>query len=90
MPLVNVTALITPIFFRPQTVFSAETSTPVVPAGTWTHVSCTYTATGGKSEIYVNGVLKKQEFTGSGILSQVNTLRNRASPLKLTNKTVRI
>ena len=62
--------------------FSAETNTPVVPAGTWTHVSCTYTATGGKSEIYVNGVLKKQEFTGSGILSQVNILHNRKSPLK--------
>ena len=59
-------------FFFVQTVFSAETTTPVVPAGTWTHISCTYTATGGKSEIYVNGVLKKQELTGSGILSQVN------------------
>ena len=59
-----------------KTVFSAETTSPVVPAGTWTHVSCTYTATGGKSEIYVNGVLKKQEFTGSGILSQVKILRN--------------
>ena len=64
--------------------FSAETSNPVVPAGTWTHFSCTYTATGGKSEIYVNGMLKKQEFTGSGILSQVNILYNRESHLKMT------
>lgn len=55
---------------KSQTVFSAETNSPLVPAGTWTHISCTYTATGGKSEIYVNGVLKKQELTGSGILSQ--------------------
>ena len=54
-----------------QTVFSAETNTPVVPAGTWTHISCSYTAAGGKSEIYVNGVLKKEEFTGAGTLSQV-------------------
>ena len=52
--------------------FSAETNNPVVPALTWTHISCTYTASGGRSEIYVNGVLKKEEFTGSGILSQVN------------------
>ena len=44
----------------------------MVPALTWTHISCTYTASGGRSEIYVNGVLKKEEFTGSGILSQVN------------------
>ena len=51
--------------------FSAETNNAVVPAGTWTHISGTYTAAGGKSEIYVNGVLKKEEFTGSGILSQV-------------------
>lgn len=51
--------------------FSAETTSAVVPAGTWTHISCTYTAMGGKSEIYVNGVLKKEEFTGTGTLSQV-------------------
>ena len=73
--------------FFPKTVFSAETSTPVVPAGTWTHISCTYTATGGKSEIYVNGVLKKQELTGSGILSQVKsffecTSKNRGKVLE--------
>ncbi|CAH3043176.1 unnamed protein product [Porites lobata] len=55
---------------KSQTVFSAETNNPVVPALTWTHISCTYTASGGRSEIYVNGVLKKEEFTGSGILSQ--------------------
>ncbi|XP_068742646.1 uncharacterized protein [Montipora capricornis] len=55
---------------KSQTVFSAKTTTPVVPAGTWTHISCTYTASSGKSEIYVNGVLKKEEFTGAGTLSQ--------------------
>lgn len=81
MPVALLTSLRFFIFFfyfsTFQTVFSAETSTPVVPAGTWTHVSCTYTATGGKSEIYVNGVMKKQEFTGSGILSQVNILHSR-------------
>ncbi|XP_015760646.1 PREDICTED: uncharacterized protein LOC107339825 [Acropora digitifera] len=66
---------------KSQTVFSAETNTPVVPAGTWTHISCTYTAAGGKSEIYVNGVLKKEEFTGAGTLSQrsVFTLLNSSS-----------
>ncbi|XP_048578921.1 uncharacterized protein LOC5512916 [Nematostella vectensis] len=55
---------------KSQTVFSAETESAVVPAGTWTHISGTYTSMGGKSQIFVNGDLKKEDFTGSGTLSQ--------------------
>ena len=35
-------------------------------------------------------MLKKQEFTGSGILSQVNILHNRESHLKMTKTFLKV
>lgn len=59
--------------------FSAQTMTAVVPAGTWTHIAGTYQTMGGKSEIYVNGEKKKEEWTGGGTLSQVRSLKCRSN-----------
>lgn len=38
----------------------------------------------------MNGMLKKQEFTGSGILSQVNTFHNSESHLKMTKTFLKV
>ena len=54
-----------------QTVFSVETSKPVVFPETWTHVAGTYNSSERKAGIYINGELSNEE-TGSGLLSQVS------------------
>ena len=69
------TLILTSTSLLQQTVFSAITNNPVVPAGTWTHISGTYAYIGGKASIYVNGVLKKEELTGKGTLSQVRLFK---------------